>query len=168
MTFTFPIEGLARRPQAFQAEDESWNVHASCVVLAGVAVMVSGPAGSGKTSLCHDLVAKGAYWVADDRVVIALADGLLTLTAPPALQGLVAKPRGGPVRVTGMMPFEASPENLLWVELVNGVTDARPLRIQFSKMAANCLQMPARPSQTMIANLQQYLADLHHLADLHP
>jgi hypothetical protein len=52
-------------------------LHASAVVLDGVAVALAGPSGSGKTSLAVALCREGAEFLADDVLAIELAGGEL-------------------------------------------------------------------------------------------
>lgn len=64
-------------------------LHASCVAVAGRAVLITGPSGSGKSSLALTLLAHGAALVADDQTEIFLADGRLMARCPAPLSGLI-------------------------------------------------------------------------------
>lgn len=64
-------------------------LHAGCVALDGRGLLITGPAGSGKSSLALALMALGARLVADDRTILSLRDGRLHATCPPALRGLI-------------------------------------------------------------------------------
>lgn len=65
------------------------QVHASCCAWEGLAVLLRGAPGSGKSDLALRLVDAGFRLVADDRVDLAAADGAVTASAPPALAGLI-------------------------------------------------------------------------------
>lgn len=64
-------------------------VHATCVALAGRGVLITGPTGSGKSSLALQLIALGAHLVADDRTVIDTRNGLLVASPPPSIAGMI-------------------------------------------------------------------------------
>lgn len=64
-------------------------IHASCVELDGVGVLLLGSPGSGKSDLALRLIDAGARLVADDRVVLETLEGRLIAQAPPALAGLI-------------------------------------------------------------------------------
>ncbi|RME14614.1 MAG: serine kinase [Alphaproteobacteria bacterium] len=68
--------------------------------------MVTGPSGSGKSSLCLQLIALGARLIADDLTRLVLRDGWPWACAPPRLSGVVEARGIGLLRV----PFcEAAP-----------------------------------------------------------
>lgn len=65
------------------------TLHASCVAVGDKGVLITGPSGSGKSSLALALMAYGAVLVADDRTVLAMqGDGVLA-SCPPAIKGMV-------------------------------------------------------------------------------
>lgn len=65
------------------------QVHASCCAWSGLAVLLRGAPGSGKSDLALRLVDAGFQLVADDRVDLAAADGAITASAPAPLAGLI-------------------------------------------------------------------------------
>ena len=67
----------------------STSIHASCVELSGVGVLLRGPSGAGKSDLALRLIDGGARLVADDQVSLAAGDGELYACAPKALHGLI-------------------------------------------------------------------------------
>lgn len=79
------------------------TLHASCVAVDGRGVLVTGPSGSGKSSLSLALMAYGARLVADDRVTLSLRDGALWATCPPAISGMI-EARG--IGILGAEPLE--------------------------------------------------------------
>lgn len=64
-------------------------LHASTVVLAGRAVLITGASGSGKSGLALNLMALGAGLVADDQTELTTESGHLIARAPQRLQGLI-------------------------------------------------------------------------------
>ncbi|MFQ3621988.1 MAG: HPr kinase/phosphatase C-terminal domain-containing protein [Acetobacteraceae bacterium] len=65
------------------------QVHGSCCAWDGLAVLLRGEPGSGKSDLALRLVDSGFVLVADDRVELALEGGRLVAAAPAALAGLI-------------------------------------------------------------------------------
>lgn len=65
------------------------QVHATSVELAGTAVLLRGPSGSGKSDLALRLIDGGARLVADDYTEIKLRDGRLVASVPAATAGLL-------------------------------------------------------------------------------
>lgn len=63
------------------------QIHASCVELAGLGVLLRGPSGSGKSDLALRLIDAGGRLVADDRTDLALEDGALLASAPRPIAG---------------------------------------------------------------------------------
>lgn len=65
------------------------TLHATCVAVDGRGVLITGPSGSGKSSLALALMAHGARLVADDRVTLSLRDGAVWATCPEAIRGMI-------------------------------------------------------------------------------
>jgi HPr kinase/phosphorylase len=72
------------------------TVHASAVLVGERAVLIRGPAGSGKSRLAWALleaartgIVRYARLVADDRVRIFAAGGRLLAAAPPTIRGMI-------------------------------------------------------------------------------
>ncbi|MFV3127600.1 HPr kinase/phosphorylase [Niveispirillum sp. KHB5.9] len=87
------------------------QIHASCVAIDGLALLLRGPSGVGKSDLALRLVDDGARLVADDRVDL-MPDGRGGLLArcPQAISGLME------VRGLGVLPVpsvEAAPLSLI-------------------------------------------------------
>ncbi|MGE0748454.1 MAG: HPr kinase/phosphorylase [Rhodospirillales bacterium] len=76
-------------------------VHATCVALDRVGVLIRGPSGSGKSDLALRLIETGAVLVADDQVAVEPVGGALRASAPGALRGLLE------VRGIGIVPMES-------------------------------------------------------------
>lgn len=65
------------------------QVHTSCCAWSGLAVLLRGTPGSGKSDLALRLVDAGFQLVADDRVDLVAANGAVTASAPAPLAGLI-------------------------------------------------------------------------------
>jgi hypothetical protein len=72
---------------------------ASCVAIAGRAVLIEGAPGSGKSSLALALIDRGAVLVGDDAVTLQTRDGRLYASPPPNIAGLIE------VRNLGLIAF---------------------------------------------------------------
>ncbi|NJM81934.1 MAG: serine kinase [Tabrizicola sp.] len=64
-------------------------LHASCVAVQGRGLLITGPSGSGKSSLALRLMALGAHLVADDRTEVHLHADHLVARCPDPLRGLI-------------------------------------------------------------------------------
>ena len=91
------------------------QIHGACVEISGVGVLLRGPSGSGKSDLALRLIDGGASLVADDRVDLAVLDGVLTARAPANLAGMIE------VRGMGIMhiPYAAQTTIGLVIDLVD-------------------------------------------------
>ena len=65
------------------------TIHATAVAVAGHAVLLVGPPGSGKSDLALRLIDRGAVLVADDRVIVARDRHRVTASPPSTLAGLI-------------------------------------------------------------------------------
>ena len=83
------------------------QIHGTCVEISNAGVLLRGPSGSGKSDLALRLIDGGAYLVADDRVDLAVRNGLLTASAPAALAGMIE------VRGLGIMRISAVPRTFI-------------------------------------------------------
>ena len=63
------------------------QIHASCIELAGIGVLLRGPSGSGKSDFALRLIDAGARLVADDRTDLAIEGGTLIASAPAPIAG---------------------------------------------------------------------------------
>ncbi len=74
-------------------------MQASAVVIAGRALLIAGPPGSGKSSLALALVDRGAGLIGDDAVALARVDHTLIASPPPNIAGLIEVRGVGLVRL---------------------------------------------------------------------
>ncbi|WP_159709541.1 HPr kinase/phosphorylase [Geminicoccus flavidas] len=89
--------------------------------LHGRGVLVLGPSGSGKSSLCHSLLAMGGWLVADDAVELANEGGRLIAACPASIRGQLELRRLGLVR----LPCRRAAAVDLVAELTRSVTIER-------------------------------------------
>ncbi|MCG6902068.1 MAG: HPr kinase/phosphatase C-terminal domain-containing protein [Rhodobacter sp.] len=89
---------------------ETLRLHASCAALNGRAVLITGPAGSGKSSLTLQLMAYGATLVSDDQTLVGLQQGRPSASAPDPLRGLI-EARG--VGILNATPADPTPIHLV-------------------------------------------------------
>jgi HPr kinase/phosphorylase len=99
-------------------------VHASCVAAHGRAILIRGAAGSGKSALALELISRGAGLVADDRTILAAADGALIASCPASISGLIEARGMGLMRVR---PVPSAPVTLV-VDLDHAETARLPER----------------------------------------
>jgi serine kinase of HPr protein (carbohydrate metabolism regulator) len=79
----------------------SETVHASCVAVAGRAVLIAGASGRGKSDLALRLIDRGARLVSDDYTALRNDAGRLIATAPGTIAGKIE------VRGVGIVEMEA-------------------------------------------------------------
>ncbi|MDX9690566.1 MAG: serine/threonine protein kinase [Alphaproteobacteria bacterium] len=90
-------------------------IHATCVALGGGGVLLTGPAGSGKSEIALQLIEGGGVLVSDDQTELSLENGVLTATAPAALAGLIEMRHVGLLR---LLTVTSAPV-VLYVRLVD-------------------------------------------------
>jgi len=104
------------------------TVHASAVLVGERAVLIRGPAGSGKSRLAWALleaartgIVRYARLVADDRVRIFAAGGRLLATAPPTIRGMIE------VRGLGVRRLDCEPLALVGLVIELAASDGARL-----------------------------------------
>lgn len=65
------------------------QIHASCVCVDDVGLLIRGAPGSGKSDLAARLIDAGGELVADDRVDLDCRDGTIVASAPAPIAGLL-------------------------------------------------------------------------------
>lgn len=82
----------------------SGTIHATCVAIDGLGVLIMGVSGSGKSDLALRLIDRGATLVSDDRCIVeASGEGSLSASPPAPLAGKIE------VRGIGIVPMEFLP-----------------------------------------------------------
>lgn len=80
------------------------TIHASCVSVDDVAILLRGPSGAGKSDLALRLIEAGAVLIADDQTCLRHVEGELIASAPERLRGLLEIRGIGPVQVSAAPP----------------------------------------------------------------
>ena len=84
------------------------TLHASCVAVAGRAVLIRGASGAGKSGLALQMMALGADLIADDRVQLERRGGILVASCPPAIHGLIEARGIGLLRAAPVPPAQVA------------------------------------------------------------
>ncbi|MGL4496198.1 MAG: HPr kinase/phosphorylase [Beijerinckiaceae bacterium] len=105
------------------------TIHASCLVIGECGVLIRGPSGAGKSRLVRGLLAHYApqtfaRLVADDRVALAVENGLLIASGHPRIAGQIEQ------RGLGIMTLPH--ETACVVRLVVDLDDAQAARLPSS------------------------------------
>ena len=77
----------------------SETVHTSCVAIGGLAVLIGGRSGRGKSDLALRLIDRGARLVSDDYTFVRRVEGRLLASAPDTIAGKIE------VRGVGILEF---------------------------------------------------------------
>lgn len=101
---------------------ESDAYHATTVAVGNEAVMITGPSGSGKSSLALQLIGLGAKLVSDDQSVVVMEDGLPVVVAPQHLQGVIEARGVGLLNV----PWQQSAKLRLVVDMSENEVERLP------------------------------------------
>ncbi|MDK3020214.1 HPr kinase/phosphorylase [Pseudodonghicola flavimaris] len=135
-------------------------LHASCVALAGRALLITGRSGSGKSGLSLELMARGARLVADDRVQLRRDGAAVIASVPAAIAGMI-EARGlgllhadpaGPTPVFACLDLDRQePERLpqLRHTVLLGVPVTLLLRPDTPHLAAGLIQFLASGRRTL-------------------
>jgi RNase adaptor protein for sRNA GlmZ degradation len=110
------------------------RVHATCVAIAGAAVLLRGGSGAGKSDLALRLIAGGAALVADDQVELSAEEGRLVARAPAAIAGKLE------VRGLGIVPVPAEA--------------AAPVALVADLVAADAVERLPEPARETILGIE--------------
>lgn len=99
-------------------------LHASCVAIAGRALLITGPSGAGKSSLALQLMAWGAALICDDQTEIRREGDRLIAARPARLPALIE------ARGLGLLHADPAPPAPLglWVDLISSAGPRLPER----------------------------------------
>jgi serine kinase of HPr protein (carbohydrate metabolism regulator) len=79
-------------------------IHASCVAIGGLGILILGPSGSGKSDLALRLIDRGAILVSDDYTQLVVLKEALFASPPPNIAGKME------VRGVGIIEREFLPQ----------------------------------------------------------
>ncbi len=79
------------------------RIHATCIVVSGQGILLSGPSAAGKSDLALRMIDRGAALVSDDYTELTADEGVLIARAPAALRGKIE------VRGLGIQPMACVP-----------------------------------------------------------
>ena len=130
----------------------------SCVSLGGRAILISGPPGSGKSSLALALIDRGAQLVGDDGISLDISDGVLVASPPPETAGKME------VRNVGIVELPTTTAPVALVLHLNPEAPRFPLENEHRKFLG--IQIPLidfRPGDAVQALRAQYALDKHGL-----
>lgn len=128
-------------------------VHATTVAIDGRGVMLTGQAGSGKSSLALQLMAYGAVLVADDRTQLQIDGTALVASCPSNLHGLIEARGLGILRAPVPMPAPV----VLVVDMDHRETERLPLQRTVTYLATSVELVLHDPSYHFPAALLQYV-----------
>lgn len=114
------------------------TIHASCVAMAGNAVLLRGPSGAGKSDLALRLINAGGLLVADDRTQLQRQGDMLIASSPETIRGLLEVRGIGPLEVATAEPSRVH----LVIDLIPPAMVPRlaePLHENFLGVALPCL-----------------------------
>lgn len=83
------------------------TIHATCVDIDGLGVLLRGPSGSGKSDLALRLIDAGAQLVSDDYTVLEVRGDRLIGTAPQSIKGMLE------VRGVGILPMPVKARSVI-------------------------------------------------------
>lgn len=84
-------------------------VHGTAIVIGERGILLLGPAGSGKSGIALQMMALGAYFVADDQVVLVKDRGRVRMSAPAAICGQIEARFIGLLRTSSQTPACTAP-----------------------------------------------------------
>jgi serine kinase of HPr protein (carbohydrate metabolism regulator) len=141
------------------------NLHATGVVVGHRGMIVTGPSGSGKSSLALELVVRSrlsgrfACLIADDQLFVSVHNGKLVVAAPEPIAGLAE------IRGHGVAPIDYEPRAVidLVVELTSpeqAPRHRRDVTRTVEGVVLPCLELPMRDTagsvRAVLARLERF------------
>ena len=83
---------------------DSTILHATTISVAGRGVLITGPSGSGQSSLALDMLTRGATLVADDRTMVTRSADHLMADVPEPIAGMIEARGVGLIKVPASGP----------------------------------------------------------------
>ena len=87
------------------------RIHATCIVIDGIGVLLTGASGTGKSDLALRMLDRGARLLSDDYTEVAVREGQLIGCPPTALAGKIE------VRGVGIIDCDNMPEAMIGLEV---------------------------------------------------
>lgn len=128
-------------------------LHASTVSFAGRGLLITGAAGTGKSSLALQLIALGAELVADDGTLLSNSGGTLMASAPEAIRGRV-EARG--LGILGA-PWRAETAIAAAVDLSQTETERLPPRREITFLGVSVSLVLGQRAPYFPAALRHYI-----------
>lgn len=130
------------------------QIHATCIEVEGIGVLLQGPSGCGKSDLALRLIERGARLVADDRVDLHLDEGRVVASPPKEIAGLLE------VRGLGIVSLGSIPRTVLGLVLdlvPTSETERIPEFTQWTYMGVAVPKLRLEPKEPSAA-MKVYLA----------
>ncbi len=99
---TVDTAGVRTHLSVVMGSHTSEKIHATCVEVDGLGILLRGPSGSGKSDLALRLIDTGARLIADDYTELTIESDRLIATAPENIDGLIE------VRGVGLLKIGAA------------------------------------------------------------
>ncbi|WP_404712094.1 HPr kinase/phosphorylase [Sphingomonas sp. MMS24-J13] len=65
------------------------TLHATCIAIGGIGILLTGKSGSGKSDLALRLIDRGAQLVSDDGTIVEAQNGTVYASAPATIAGKI-------------------------------------------------------------------------------
>ena len=143
-----------RRTLPENAQEASVVVHATSVCLETRAALITGPSGSGKSSLALQMMGLGAQLISDDQTLLrGTANGEIWLSSPETIKGMIE------ARGIGILHVDAAKGGILRlvVNLAEIETERFPERRHVPVLGNHVRCVHKTESPAFAAALVQYL-----------
>ena len=139
------------------------TIHATCVAFRDIGVLLRGPPGAGKSDLGLRLIEAGARLVADDRVRVAVEEGVLQASAPEEIAGLME------LRGIGLARLPNIPRVSIYLVVdlsLSGMPERLPLKAWWECFGVRVRRVEIAPfEQTAVAKIRIAAYDASGCAD---